>query len=126
MSLTKRDQFWCDTFQSGVQQIEGMLPIVHAGDADRGMSVAMRHGDGYGRDARQGTLDRARICAPASRLADLVWDSFGFRCLAQKADEAGVVKGRAVCHVDRWTQPKLGVVAHVLAVIVQRQVVGGS
>ena len=65
--------------QRGMDQMDRVFPILHASDADRGMGITMRHGNGNGRDPRQRFLDGARIVAASTGLAQLIRDRLGSR-----------------------------------------------
>src|SRR5687768_17317091 len=89
------------------------------------MSITMRDRNRDGGDAGQRTLDRARVRATAAGLAELIRDSFSFGRLLEKTNQPRVMKGRAVCNINRGTQPKLCVIAYILTAIIQGQIIGG-
>src|SRR5687767_9534772 len=113
------NQIWCDVFQCGVQKLKCMLPVVDAGDADGGMGVAMRHGDGNGGNASQGTLDRARVRSSTRWSADLIRALCRFCRLTHDASQPRVVQSGGVCHRDGGTESKLCDVAYILTAIMQ-------
>jgi hypothetical protein len=86
LPLTARKKRWSDAPHRGVEQTDRVLPILQARDADGRVRIAMRYGNRYSRDAGERFMDRARICASASRLSELVWNPFGFGGFFQKAD----------------------------------------
>src|SRR6185503_19128497 len=75
-TLSLRYQRRRHSLERSLQQSKCILPIVHARNANGRMSVTMGHRNGNCRDASQRALDRARIRAATTWLAQLIWNRF--------------------------------------------------